>query len=308
MKNISKWIILKLSICLFCLMMVTFDVGNVIADSLDMDNDNDVDGYELSIFAEGNTNIDINSMAKNFGTTCPIDDIRWLPKPGTSWQWQLTGNIDTTVKADAYDIDYLEDNAKEVILKLKQKGRKVICYFSAGSYEDWRPDAATFPKDVLGKTNGWPGEKWLDIRQIDKLGPIMKARLDQAKASGCDAVEPDNVDGYSNNTGFSISASDQVEYNKWLAEQAHQRGMSIALKNSVELAEELEPFFDFAINEECFTYNECDSLQVFTKAGKAVLGAEYELGKSAFCGEANRMNMDFIRKNLDLDAWRDSCR
>ncbi len=288
MINISKWVILNLNVSLFCVGLIVFNAANVVAGG--------------SLFM--NKNYAKKSTPNK--TTCP--NFRWLPKPSTSWQWQLDGNIDTTVDADAFDIDYSEDNAKEIIRILKQKGRKIICYFSAGSYENWRPDADKFPKGVLGKTNGWPGERWVDIRQIDKLSAIMKARLDQAKASGCDAVEADNVDGYSNNTGFSISASDQVKYNKWLAEQAHQRGMSIALKNSVELAAELEPFFDFAINEECFKYNECDELQVFIKAGKAVLGAEYDLPKSAFCDKANGMNMDFIKKNLDLDAWRNSCR
>lgn len=44
-------------------------------------------------------------------------------------------------------------------------GRKVICYFSAGSYENWRSDKGDFPSDVLGNNlEHWEGEKWLDIR------------------------------------------------------------------------------------------------------------------------------------------------
>ena len=82
------------------------------------------------------------------------------------------------------------------------KNIHAVCYVSLGTYEDWRPDADSFPSSVLGSGNGWPGEKWLDIRQISKLSPIMTARFQMCKDKGFDAVEPDNIDGYSNCTGF----------------------------------------------------------------------------------------------------------
>ena len=134
----------------------------------------------------------------------------WRPGPGTSWQWQLSGTIDTTVDASMYDID-LFDTPQSVIDELHNKGRIVICYFSAGSYEDWRPDKDRYPASVLGRDlDGWPGEKWVDIRRIDILGPILADRLDLARAKQCDGVEPDNVDGYTNNSGFPLSAADQL--------------------------------------------------------------------------------------------------
>lgn len=231
----------------------------------------------------------------------------WQPKPGTSWQWQLTGSIDTSVDAQVYDVD-LFDTPQRVIDELHGKGRKVICYFSAGSYEDWRPDAKSFPASVKGsKMDGWD-ELWLDISNLEALGPIMRARLDLAAQKGCDAVEPDNVDGYSNRTGFSLKASDQITYNRFLADEAHKRGLAIALKNDLEQVKALEPYFDFAINEECYTYGECDMLTPFVNAGKAVFGAEYDPSTSAFCPVTNRLNFDFIKKRLDLDAYRVTCR
>lgn len=231
----------------------------------------------------------------------------WQPKPGTSWQWQLTGTIDTSVEAQVYDID-LFDTPQRVIDELQGKGRKVICYFSAGSYEDWRPDAASFPASVKGsKMDGWD-ELWLDIRNLDALGPIMRARLDLAAQKGCDAVEPDNVDGYSNNTGFALRGADQIAYNRFLADEAHARGLAIALKNDLEQVAALEPYFDFAINEECYSYDECEMLTPFVEAGKAVFGAEYDPSTSAFCPVTNRLNFDFIKKRLDLDAYRVACR
>lgn len=231
----------------------------------------------------------------------------WRPAPGTSWQWQLTGNIDTSFDVDMYNID-LFDVPQSVIDRLHDDGRIVICYFSAGSYEDWRPDASSFPESIKGSSNGWPGEKWLDIRALDRLGPIMAARLDRAAERGCDGVEPDNIDGHTNRTGFPLTGADQIRYNKWLAEQAHARGLSIGLKNDLEQARELEPFFDWALNEQCFQYNECERLIPFVEAGKAVFGVEYQGSLSSFCPKLNALNFDWLKKNLNLGAQRESCR
>jgi len=232
----------------------------------------------------------------------------WQPSPGTRWQWQLTGEIDTSFDVQMYDID-LFDTPQSVIDQLHTHERIVICYFSAGSWEEWRPDAVDFPPEVIGNPlDNWPGENWLDIRQLDVLGPIMAARLDLAVQKGCDGVEPDNVDGYTNDTGFPLTAQDQLTYNIWLAEQAHARELSIGLKNDLEQIGDLLPHFDWALNEECFTYDECDLLTPFVQANKAVFGVEYELESDQFCPQANALNFDFLKKNWDLDAWRESCR
>ena len=128
----------------------------------------------------------------------------WQPTPGTTWQWQLSGTIDTSIDVAMYDID-LFDTPQSVIDRLHQDGRVVICYFSAGSYEEWRPDEAEFPSTVLGNPlDDWPGENWLDIRQIDTLSPIMGARLDLAVQKKCDGVKAVNVDGYSKDNGFGL--------------------------------------------------------------------------------------------------------
>lgn len=232
----------------------------------------------------------------------------WLPEPGTSWQWQLSGTIDTSLDVMMYDID-LFDVPQSVINQLHQDGRIVICYFSAGSWEEWRPDAAKFPAQVIGNPlDGWAGEKWLDIRQLDVLLPLMEERLDLAVTKGCDGVEPDNVDGYTNNTGFPLSYDDQLVYNRSLAEQAHQRGLSIGLKNDLGQIPDLVTDFDWALNEQCFQYNECDALMPFIQAGKAVFGVEYELPVDVFCPQANALDFDFLKKHWNLDAWRIPCR
>jgi hypothetical protein len=229
-----------------------------------------------------------------------------VPGVGASWQWQLTGTIDTSVDVDVYDVD-LFDVPKSVVSQLRADGKRVICYMSAGSWENWRPDADEFPGSVRGNSNGWAGEKWLDIRQLDVLGPIMEARMDLCKSKGFDGVEVDNIDGYTNNTGFALSGSDQITYNKFLANAAHARGLSIGLKNDVEQVKQLVGFFDYAINEECAQWNECDTLTPFINAGKAVFHVEYNLNLNQFCPQTTSLGFSSLKKRLDLDAWRQPC-
>ncbi|CAF0961920.1 unnamed protein product [Rotaria sordida] len=177
-----------------------------------------------------------------------------------------------------YDID-LWDTSKATINQLKSAGRKVICYFSAGSYEDWRPDKTRFPASIQGnKLDDWAGEWWLDIRRLDILGPIMRDRLDLAKNKSCDGVEPDNIDVYTqvNGGGFRITYQDQLTYNTWLAQEAHARDLSIGLKNDLDQVRDLVSHFDWAVNEQCWEYNECNTLQPFITANKAVFNCEYK--------------------------------
>lgn len=247
-------------------------------------------------------------VSRNSGTPPPVPDNWWKPTPRTSWQIQLQGTIDSSFNVQVYFLD-LVDTPTTTIRQLQQQGRKVVCYFSAGSWEDWRPDANAFPAAALGnQLDGWPGEKWLDIRNLTALGPIMSARLDLAVNKGCNGVDPDNVDGYANNTGFSLTPQDQLTYNRWLAQQAHTRGLGIGLKNDLEQIPELVSHFDWAVNEQCFQYNECTTLLPFINAGKPVFGIEYEGNTSAFCPQANSWNFDFLKKRLSLDAWRTACR
>jgi hypothetical protein len=224
----------------------------------------------------------------------------WRPAPGTTWQWQLQGELNTSWDVEMYDVDLFNTPAA-VIEQLRADGRIVICYFSAGSHEDWRPDADQFPAEVLGaRLDEWPGERWVDIREIEALAPIMLARLDLAEEKGCHGVEPDNVDGFSNRTGFPLSAEDQIIYNRWLAEAAHARGLSIGLKNALDLIPDLVDDFDWALNEQCFQYEECEALLPFIAQSKAVFGVEYEGDPADYCSQALAMRFSWLTKTYDL--------
>ncbi|MBN1370903.1 MAG: endo alpha-1,4 polygalactosaminidase [Anaerolineaceae bacterium] len=235
----------------------------------------------------------------------------WTPSTGLRWQWQLSElPVDQSFDVEIYDIDLFENEAS-VIEALHAQGRKVVCYVSVGSWEKWRPDADQFPASVIGKNYvGWPGEKWLDIRQIELLAPVMRARLDLCRAKGFDGVEPDNIEGYDNDTGFPLTDEDQLRYNQWLADEAHARGLSIGLKNDSDQAVDLLPYYDWALTEDCFAQGWCEEMLPFIQAGKPVFAAEYTDSVATiepFCEQAERLNFSLILKDRELGAWRQAC-
>lgn len=231
---------------------------------------------------------------------------RWQPRPGVDWQWQLSGRLDAGVDVPVYDIDGFDHDAAAVA-GLHDRGRKVICYLSTGAHEDFRPDADAFPASVLGKGNGWEGERWLDVRRTDVLEPLMEARIAMCAKKGFDAVEPDNMDGYRNDTGFPLTAVDQLAYNRLIARIAHRHGLAVGLKNDLDQIPALEPDFDFAVNEQCAQYGECEELTPFVEADKAVFHVEYELPAAAFCARSRELGLSSLEKKYELGVWRESC-
>lgn len=206
---------------------------------------------------------------------------------------------------DVYDIDG-EFNTKATVDYLHARGKKVICYFDAGVYEDYRSDAYKFQQiqpQIWGAADEpWDGSYWLDIRRVSELEPIMKDRMQMCKDKGFDAIEPDEIDGWENDNGFSntpytnsegvthygITYEDQLIYNKALARWAHEMGMSIGQKGDIIQTRDLVNDFDWTLNEECFQYNEClnpydprddrhyPGLQLYAQQNKAVFVAEYK--------------------------------
>lgn len=231
----------------------------------------------------------------------------WNPKPTTKpWQWQLQGKIDLSVKAPVYDIDM--DVAGGNVKRIHDQGDRAICYVDVGSWEPYRSDADQFPKRLLGRHfPGFPEERWLDIRALGVLKPILRKRFDTCAQKNFDAVEPDNVEGYNNHTGFPLSAKDQLRFNTWVANAVHQRGMAVGLKNDLGQVKKLLPYFDFEINEQCFQYHECGVLEKMIDAGKPVYGAEYDLPLSKFCSKSIEMGFSTIRKHYSLRAYRKTC-
>lgn len=245
----------------------------------------------------------------------PVTEGTWYrPGVATTWQWQLLGTVNTAYDVDVYDID-LFDVPESVIGALQAAGRRVVCYFSAGSFEDFRPDAGRFPQDVLGNPlEGFDNERWLDIRSTTVL-EILYERLDLAVQKGCDGVEPDNVDGYVNNSGFDLTATDQLAFNRRIANAAHERGLTVALKNDLDQVLDLLDYFDLSVNEQCHEFDECSLLEPFVTAGKPVFNAEYDNRfvsdanqRDQMCSSARARNLRTLVLPLELDdAFRFSC-
>ena len=230
----------------------------------------------------------------------------WTPAPNSSYQIQFTGELDLSVEAEVFELDAF-DTDSSVIEELHEAGKYVICYINAGAFEDWRPDADQYPDEIIGKAYAeWPGENWLDIRQTDLLMPILEARLDLCVSKALDAVEFDNVDGWQNDTGFVLSSSDQLAFNRLLAEAAHQRGLAAGLKNDPDQITDLESWFDFAVVESCFSQGWCEQTQPFIDSGKPVFAIEYS-SINGYCSGSKAPGITLLQKRRDLDAWRKTC-
>jgi hypothetical protein len=175
---------------------------------------------------------------------------------------------------------------------------QVICYYSAGSSENWRPDFGQFSKSDLGTgLEGWQGENYVNMRSAAVL-EIMKNRIKQAADKGCDAIDPDNMgkhsplpfslcrlltlqsDVYSNGGGgFSLTQTDAVNYLKSMSSYAATLGLSTGLKNAQEILPQVISDIAFAVNEECVTQKDrntkCTEYNDLIAAGKPVLHIEY---------------------------------
>ena len=239
----------------------------------------------------------------------------WTPSIRDTWQWQLTGTINTSYRVSVYDIDLFE-TPKATIAGLQSRGIHVVCYFSGGSAETYRPDYAQFKKAELGRPlAGYPDERWVDTRSPN-VRRIMKARLDLAVSKGCDGVEPDNVDSLGNNPGLPLTPGTQLDYTRFLAREAHVRALAVALKNDTSQVAALEPAFDFALNEQCHEYDECGVYVPFTKAGKPVFNAEYagvyvqntRGARDRLCAAAKAAELRTLVLPVELnDKFRFSC-
>lgn len=232
------------------------------------------------------------------------------PAPGAPWQLVLDGSSPADPTAAAYDLD--GDAAPSQLAELRAANPDVylICYISVGSWEEWRGDAADFPEDVLGgPLEDWPGERYVDVRARDALAPIWEARLDACAAAGFDAVDPDNIDVYANDSGFALTAADAEAMMRWLAEAAHERGLAIGQKNAPELVPALADVVDFAVVEECLEQSFCARFDAFGDAGKPVFAVEYPASATiptGYCerAEAHGLSLLLSTPALNGPGWR----
>lgn len=270
----------------------------------------------------------------------------WQPEVGAAWQIILIKPIEisddgkVTPDVDIYDID-LYDNDESTFSALQKAGKKVICYFSAGSWEDWRDDKDDFDDADLGdELDGWPDERWLNVSS-PAVRTIIKKRIEYAAKKGCDAIDPDNVDGFvsrhrmkqqgereessadcaqQNENGLDLTSDDAVSFVKFLADTAASFNMSTGLKNAGDIIHDVISDVHFSVNEQCVEYGECETFAEFVENDKPVFHIEYPKGTpnkvatkvaDEICSQkgkaAGTEGFSTVIKTMDLDGWVQYC-
>ncbi|KAK7221967.1 hypothetical protein V2G26_009970 [Clonostachys chloroleuca] len=259
----------------------------------------------------------------------------WQPAPGTSWDIQLSEELKVDLNSpslpnnvEVIDIDLFTNTGNTFtnpddskIKALHAANKKVICYFSAGSYEPYRPDSSRFTSADQGSgLNGWPDETWLNLKS-ENVANIMRDRIALAAKVGCDGIDPDNMDGYDNENGIGLTKQDTIDYFKnVLSPAAQQHGLALGLKNSINIIPDVLPVTQFVVTEQCAEYSECDQYQPYITAGKPVFQIEYPMGESSsaaakslavdstntFCA-AQANGFSTVLKLLSLNSWVQTC-
>ena len=240
--------------------------------------------------------------------------IRLPPSGRVSWDWQIGAETEAEVAVPAgvsvMGLDGFETSAAKVA-ELKGRGIYVVCYLDAGSYESYRPDAADYPESLKLQTDpNWPDESFLDIRDVFRensvLAGILERRLAMCADKGFDAVDPDNLQNDQNVTSGVITRQDQLDFNGWLVDRAHARGLAILQKNGPDyvmqtdrLGRRMVDLFDGSFNESCQRYQECGPLAEYARRGKLVLNVEYQLS-DLNCEAMNSLGVNSAYKDLYL--------
>ncbi len=232
------------------------------------------------------------------------------PVPGVFWDWQLGEHPRPPAGIAAFDADP-DSMGRAEVAALKRTGVYTICYVSVGTLEEWQADLPRFPASVVGRRyDDWPDERFLDIRPLDELLPLMKARFRRCKALGFDAVEPDNMDVFDNDSGFPLTRADGLRYVQALAKLAHGMGLEIGQKNVPGLTRDLVGVMDFVITESCWQDGWCGEVAPYVAAGKPVFDAEYTdrpINFKKACADAARSRISMILKDRDLGPERHAC-
>jgi hypothetical protein len=229
----------------------------------------------------------------------------WQPAQDEPFDIQLTAPYNLVQPLGAIALGLFETSPAR-LQELKSRGVRTICVVNAGAWENWRPDSHAYDQRAVGGNRaGWQGDRWLDIRAADSIRPILAKRLDLCQSKGFDGVAFDKVDGYAHRTGFPLTAKDQLAFNRWLAAEAHARGLAAGLVNTLELVPELVEEFDFAITDSCFDDQNCERLLPFREAGKLVFAVEFtnlRRKMEAYCGVARDLDLQLVFKTKSLNG------
>lgn len=259
---------------------------------------------------DGGTGVSINrSEAGEGGSAAPNEPAAPAPGrvvSGMRLHYQITGTPQLDAAAELFVLDLFDTEAAD-LAALHARGRVAIAYLSAGSLEPWRPDADDFPEQAIGsRLASYPNESWLDIR-ADSVRTIMHKRLQLARDKGFDGIYPGSLDAYRSQSGFTLSESDQLDYDRFLATEARALGLSPGLSGDFMLGTQLIDAFDWAIAFGCFAADSCTRLTPWVERRKPVFDLELEGELSELCPRADALGLSVVLKQPGFDAWSKSC-
>ncbi|SFD89464.1 Glycoside-hydrolase family GH114 [Chitinophaga sp. CF118] len=255
-------------------------------------------------------------------TTSKVDPINnsdttatwWQPVAGVTFDWDLADVTSSdTFFTDVVDVDAFQ-TSQATVAALHAKGKKVIAYVSVGTLENYRDDGNLLPAEVIGNVYPeWPDERWLNIHQLDKIKPWLISRFTMIRQKGFDAIEPDNLDAYENETGFDITLTDTKNYCSYLIELAHSMGLGIGQKNVPELTDSFSLKFDWALTEDAFDQGWQDDMLPYISKNKPVFVTEYSdvtsqtKFQTVVCPAAKTKKFSAVFKKRELDKWSYFC-
>ena len=224
-------------------------------------------------------------------------DVDWTPAPTTTWQWQLSGTFDRLRPRAALRRRPVRD-AREHVADAARARRAGDLLLQRGLDDLRRAAGRRAARGLAGRAlAGHPAPRRARADHRAPARPLRPQGLRRRRARQRRRLRQPLA-------ASRCAPPDQLRFNRFLAREAHARGLSIGLKNDLDQVRELEPHFDWALNEQCFEYRECDRLRPFTAAGKAVFVAEYALAPEAFCPAARAAGFMAMRKPLELGAER----
>jgi Glycoside-hydrolase family GH114 len=270
------------------------------------------------------------------------------PRPGLAGLPPVRADYPAPGSANVWDTDLFADSNRPggavptgpspVVSALRAAGKYSICYVEAGAWQSSFPDRGDFSPADYGhraqryQLTGFGGEWWFDLRGFSEYVPGrpgtlrgaapdiargLARRIHECALEGQDALEPDDLDGYTNRGGTGVAGggwhltrADSLGFERWLAHTAHADGLAIFQKNDDADSVIDAHTFDGMINEECNHYRDpCAGPggdgTPYLRRGKPVLNAEYTADgetTTKFCAADRRAQIAGALFNVALDG------
>ncbi len=228
----------------------------------------------------------------------------WQPYPKTSYQIQVSGDIKTDLPVKVFILDgYKAPQA--IIDKLHDANKKVICQVSLGTVVKGTEDFNVLTEEMIGR-KAIGDSVYVDIKSPTVMKVIENRLVDMSKKK-CDGIDGTDAQNWNEQTGFTITKEDQIRYNVWIVNKAHEYGLSMGLHNDADQVTDLVDYYDFAVNDECVRLNECEKYLPFVENNKAVFTVEYTGNKDEICPYANEMELSVVFKSPQLGSEYQAC-